>query len=246
MRVTLTALIVIVGCTAIGGAAPRGADNTLPKLKVEKAPSEAAVVRPLVPLGQLVEETPDGSQVLGLYQGARTIIDVEEANASIKAQVAKAQTIVSGLARLHAANVNTCENADAAQIDAIGHKAKALSAMLVRVDGELTKSLSAMRHKVEAERPGSIRAREDVNRLELATYELGRLRVQAQEVAKGVERLAVSIRRMSGSCAPTPIPALFAERPAPVSAALPARRPQAFSTRRSIKPASAPGPRFGW
>jgi hypothetical protein len=240
MRVTLTALIVIVGCTAIGGAAPRDADNTLPKLKVEKAPSEAAVVRPLVPLGQLVEETPDGAQVLGLYQAARTILDVEEANASVNAQVAKAQTIASDLARLHAANVNSCENADAAQIDTISHKTKTLSAMLVRVDGELTKSLAAMRHKVEAERHGSIRARENVNRLELATYELGRLRVQAQEVAKGVERLAASIRRMSSSCAPTPIPALFAEPAAPVSIVLPARR------QRSIKPASAPGSRFGW
>src|SRR5262249_25718082 len=173
MRVTLTALIVIVGCIAIGGAAPRGTDDTLPKLKVEKAPSEAALVRPLVPLGQLVEETPDGTQIIGLYQAARTIMDVEEANANVKAQVAKAQTIASDLARLQASNGNSCENADAAQIEAIGHKAKALSAILVRVDGELTKSLAAMRHKVETERPGSIRAREDVNRLELATHELG-------------------------------------------------------------------------
>src|SRR5262249_15544341 len=103
MRVTLTSLIVIVGCTAIGGAAPRGADDALPKLRVEKASSEAAVIPPLVPLEQLVEETPDGAQIIGLYQAARTIMDVEEANASVKAQIAKAQTIVSDLARLHAA-----------------------------------------------------------------------------------------------------------------------------------------------
>jgi hypothetical protein len=235
MRVILTTLIVIVGCTAIGGVASRGTDNTLPKLKVEKAPSEAAVVRPLVPLGQLVEETPDGAQVIGLYQAARTIMDVEEANASVKAQVVKAQIIASDLARLHASRVNSCENTDAAQIDAIGHKAKALSAILVRVDGELTKSLAAMRHKVEAERPRSIRAIEDVNRLELATHELGRLRVQVQEVAKGVEGLGVSIRRISSSCTPTPLPALFAERAAPVSVVLPARQ------QRSFKRASAPG-----
>jgi hypothetical protein len=209
-------------------------------LKIENAPSEAAVVRPLVPLGQLAEETPDGAQIIGLYQAARTVMDVEEANASVKAQVVKAQIIASDLARLHAANVNSCENADAAQIDSIGHKAKALSAILVRVDGELTKSLAAMRHKVEAERPRSIRAIEDVNRLELATHELGRLRVQAQEVAKGIERFGVSIRRISSSCAPIPLPALFAERAAPVSAVLPAR-PQ-----RSIKRASAPAGSRGW
>src|SRR6266404_2708176 len=56
-----------------------------------------------------------------------------------------------------------------------------------------------MRQKIERERPGSTRAREDVNRLVPAAHELSRMRLQAQEIAKGVEGLGVRIRTNSAS-----------------------------------------------
>lgn len=49
------------------------------------------------------------------------------------------------------------------------------------------------RPKVEAERPSSIRAKEDLNRFVLAAHELGRLRVQTQEIGKSNEGLGVSL-----------------------------------------------------
>jgi capsid protein len=240
MRVTLIVLAVITGCTGVGGAAPRSPVDSSPP----KAPIEA--IRPLVSLEQLVNDMPDAAQVIGLYQAARTVSDVEAANANVKAQVAKVQAIATDLARLHAATSNSCQDTDASQINAIGQKVKVLSVTLARVDGELTKSLAAMPHKVEAERPTSIRAKEDVNRLELATHELGRLQVQAQEVAKGVKNLGASIRRTATSCIPTPVPAMFAERGSPTNIAIPARRPPSLSNRRGMKPVNASAPRLPW
>jgi hypothetical protein len=235
MRVPLIAFIVIVGCTAVGGAVQRSPDESPPlKLKVEKAPIEA--MRQSVPLEQLVDETPDGAQVIRLYQAARTVTDVEAANANVKAQVIKVQTIATDVGRLHAAAIRSCEETEAPQINAIGQKVKALSAILVRVDSELTKSLATMRHKLEVERAASTRAKEEVNRLVLATHELGRLRLQAQEIAKTIESFGVGLQKTAASCAPTPVPPLFAEGS---NVTVPARRPPP-PTRPAIKSVHRP------
>jgi response regulator RpfG family c-di-GMP phosphodiesterase len=243
MRVPLIALIVIVGCTAVGGAAQKSpADNPPLKLKVEKAPIEA--MRPSVPLEQLVDETPDGAQIIMLYQAARTVVDIEAANANVKAQVAKVQTIATDIARLHTAAAKACEDSETTQIDAIALKAKAFSATVVRVENELTKSLATMRQKQEAERPASIRAKEDVNRFSLATHELVRLRVQVQEIAKTIDSFGVSLRKLAASCTPMQVLPLFAERVVPSNVPVPARRPP--TTRPAIKPPTNLAPRFAW
>ena len=244
MRSALLSFIAVVGCAAAVGASPKSADNALPIPATGKAADEAAVIRPLVPLAQLIDETPDGAEVIEMYQAARTIADVEAANANVRAQVTVAQTIASDVGRLHIATTKSCEDAEASQIDAIALKAKAFSTTLVRVDDELTKSLVTLRQKVEAERNASTKAKEDVNRLLLAVHELGRLRVQALEIVKSVEGLGFSMRSKAASCLPTPLPPLFAERVAPANVALPGRRAPSFSTRRTMKPASAPAPRF--
>jgi hypothetical protein len=248
MRVGLISLITIVGCAAAVGAAQKSTDDkTAPSMEAQKAPNEALLTRPIVPLAELIDQIPDGGQVIGLYQASRTVRDVEVANENVKAQVTKAQSIASDVARLHAAAIKSCEGAETSQIEAIAIKARSLSATLVRVDGELTKSLAAMRQKVETEKPGSTRAKEDVNRFVLATHELGRLRVQAQEIAKSVESLGGSISATSVSCVPTPVPPLFAEPDAPAKVGAPASRSPSLSPRRGTKPTTTTSvPRFPW
>jgi hypothetical protein len=184
MRVGLISLITIVGCAAAVGAAQKSTDDrTAPSMGAQKAPNEALLNSPLVPLAQLIDQTPDGGQVIELYKAAHTVRDVEVANEM---------------------------------------------------------------QKVETEKPGSSRAKEDVNRLVLATHELGRLRVQAQEIAKSVESLGGSIRATSVSCVPTPVPPLFAERDAPSKVGVPASRPPSLSPRRVTKPTTTMAPRFSW
>jgi hypothetical protein len=216
-------------------------------MQAQKTPDEALLTRPMVPVAELIDQTPDGGQVIGLYQASRTVRDVEVANENVKAQVNKAQSIAADVARLHAAAIKSCEGGEASQIEAIAIKARSFQATLVRVDGELTKSLAAMRQKVETEKPGSTRAKEDVNRLVLATHELGRLRVQAQEIAKSVEGLGVNMRTTAASCTPTPVPPLFTERDASSKVGAPASRPPSLSPRRVTKPRTTTAvPRFPW
>jgi Spy/CpxP family protein refolding chaperone len=246
VRVGLISLIAIVGCVATVGAAPRSADDkVLPSADAQKAVNETLITRPIVPLDQLIDQTPDGSLVVELYQTVRTVRDVEAANENVKAQVIKAQSIAANVARLHAASFKSCD-VSAPQIETIANKARGFSTTLVRVDSELTKSLATMRQKIEREKPGSTRAREDVNRLVLAAHELGRLRVQAQEIAKSVEGLGVSIRTTAASCTPTPVPPLFAERDAPSTIGTPASRSPLLSPKRAAKPATTPARRFSW
>jgi hypothetical protein len=248
MRVGLIFLIAIVGCVATVGAAPRNSDDRAQPNMELKAPfiNEVPVIRPMVTLDQLIDQTPDGDQVIGLYQAVRTVQDVEAANESVKAQVIKAQSIAADVARLHAATFKSCEGSEAPQVEAIATKARAFSAALVRVDGELTKSLAAMRQKVETEMPGSTRAKEDVNRLVLATNEFGRLRVQAQEIAKSIEGVGVSIRTTTASCMPTPVPPLFVERDTPSNVGAPVSRSPSPSPKRATKPTTSVPPRFSW
>jgi hypothetical protein len=207
-------------------------------------PSEAAISRPIVPLDQLVDQVPDGGHIVELYQAARTVQDVEAANATVKAQVNKAQSIAADVARVHAADFKSCADGDVARVQAIGAKTRGLSVTLVQIDSERTNSLAAMQQKATTGVPASTRAKEDVNRFMLATHELGRFRVQAQEIAKTVESLGVVIRATAAPCTPTPLPPLFADRDSPPIAAAPANRAPTSSpkgTNRSVSPA-APSP----
>jgi hypothetical protein len=246
VRVGLISLITIVGCVAAVGAAPRSADDRVPpSTDAQKALNETLITRPIVPLDQLIDQTPDGGQVIELYQTVRTVRDVEAVNENVKAQVIKAQSIAADVARLHAATFKSCDVSQAPEIETIAGKARRFSTTLVRVDGELTKSLATMRQKIETEKPGSIRAREDVNRLVLAAHELGRLRVQAQEIAKSVEGLGISIRTKAASCTPTPVPPLFAERDTPSAVGTSVRR-SLSSPKRVSKPTATLAPRSVW
>jgi hypothetical protein len=216
-----------------------------PSTDVLKALNETPVTRPTVPLDQLIDQIPDGGIVIELYKGVRMVRDVEAANEYVKVQVIKAQSIAADVARLHAASFKSCDGSEAPQIEMIANKARGLSTTLVRVDSELTKSLTATRQNAEMERPSSTRAKEDVNRLVLAAHELGRLRVQAQEIAKSVEGLSVSIRAAAGSCTPTSVPPLFAERDTPSTVGTPASR-SPLSPKRVSKPTTKLTPRFAW
>ena len=244
VRVRLLSLIAIVGCVATVGASPKSADDrVLPSRDALKALSETPITSQTVPLDELIDQTPDGSIVIELYKGVRNVRDIESVNGYVKAQVIKAQSIAADIARLHAATFKSCEGQEAPQIEAIANKARGFSTTLARVDGELTKTLTAMRHEVEVERPGSTRAKEDLNRFVLAAHELGRLRVQAQEIAKSVQGLAASIHTRAASCTPTPVPPLFAERDAATVGAATGRSPTLSPKR---KPSTTQAPRFSW
>ena len=127
MRAGLMPLIVIV--TAVIGAGPSRSEEP-----------------------RLADKTPDGAQLIDLYKAARTVADVEAANGKVKDEVLTAQSVASDLARLHAAKMTVCEDVEASHLEASAAKARAFSATLIRIDGELTKSLAAMRQKLATER----------------------------------------------------------------------------------------------
>ncbi|WP_445219367.1 hypothetical protein ACKWRH_03715 [Bradyrhizobium sp. Pa8] len=200
--------------------------------------NETPITPPTVTLNQLIDEVPDGEIVIELYKGVRTMRDIEAANEYVKAQVIKAQSIVADIARLHAATFSSCDGLEAPQTEAITRKARHFLSTLVRVDRELANSLAATQQEVESERPGSFRAKEDLNRLVLAVHELGRLRVQAEEIAKALGSLGAGIHAAYASCRSTSVLPLFAERDAPAVGS-PERRSQALSPKSAIKPASS-------
>ena len=211
MRAGLMPLILIV--TAVMGAGPSRSEEP-----------------------RLADKTPDGAQLIDLYKSARTVADVEAANGKVKDEVLIVQSVASDLARLHATKMTVCKEVEASHLEASAAKARAFSAALIRIDGELTRSLAAMRQKLATERSASTRAKDDVNRLTVAAHELGRLNLQTQELAKAIQGVARNIHSAAASCQPTPIPPLFAEggtssrRVVSISRSLPARR----------RPANAP------
>lgn len=247
MRAGLISLVAMVGCVATVDAAPRSADDKVrPGGDALNALNETPITGPSVPLDQLVDQIPDAGVVIELYKAVRTVQDVEAANEYVKAQVSRAQSIAADIARLHAAAFKSCEGWEAPKIDAVATKARSLATVLVRVDTEFARTLAVTRQEVEAERPRSIRAKEEVNRLILAAHELGRLRVQAQEITKSVEGLGVSLRSAVVACTPTTVPPLFAERDAHSTGGIPERRSPVLSPKRVTKPTATAAPRGTW
>lgn len=246
MRAGLLSLTVVIGCFATVGAPPGGAED---KLFVgsnnQRSVKEALIDRPIIPMEQLIDQTPDGSEIIELYRSARTVRDVEAANENTQAQVMKVQSIAADVARLHAATFKSCDGSEAPRIETIAKKARDFSAALGRVDIELTKSLAATRQKVEAERSLSIRAREDVNRFVLAQHRLGSLRMQAQEMTKAIDSLGASIHVVEGSCTPTSVDPLFAERDTHLVGAS-VSQSTSLSQKRVTKAKPAQAPRFSW
>ena len=229
MRARLIALLV-AGATVVVASPGRPEDWTPPR------PRQIAAQSAIAPLRQLVEQIPDGAELIDLYKAARTVADVEAANGKVKDEVLKVQSVASDLARLHVAKMTVCEEVEASHLEASAAKARAFSATLTRIDGELTRSLAAMRQKLATERSASTRAKDDVNRFAAAAHEFGKLNLLTQEVAKAIQGVAQNIHSMAASCQPTPIPPLFAEggtssrRVVSISRSLPARR----------RPANAP------
>lgn len=238
MRVGLITLTATIVCVAAVGAAPKLTDEQIPpRTGDEKVKIETVITRPIRLLDELVDQIPDGSLVIELYQSVRNIRDVEAVNEHVKAQVNTAQSVATDVARSHEGILKSCDGSDSLKIEAIALKARAFSATLARVDGELTNALAATRQIVEAERPGSIKAKEDINRFVLAAHELGRLRVQATEIAKAIDGLSVSIRTTLTSCTATPVAPLFAMRDVlPLGGQ--ARQFPSMKQKRAFKPAT--------
>lgn len=238
MRAGLLCLIAAIVCVTAVGAAPKLADEQIPpRTGDEKVKTETVITRPIRLLDELVDQIPDGALLIELYQSVRNIRDVEAVNEHVKAQVNKAQSVAADVARLHDGILKSCDDSDSPKIEVIALKARAFSTTLARVDDELTKALAATRQIVEAERPSSVKAKEDMNRFVLAAHELGRLRVQATEIAKAIEGLSVSIRTTLTSCTATPVAPLFAMRDV-LHLGGQARQSPSMKQKRVIKPAT--------
>jgi hypothetical protein len=236
VRIRLMAVILVAAGASVIGAAPGAAEDRTAPRGHAAASIQTVSSNPITHLSQFADQTPDGSQLIELYKAARTVADVEAANARVKDQVLQAQSVGSELVRLHAAKMTACENVDASHVDATAGKATAFSATLIKIEQEITKSLSTMRQKVAAERSVSTRAKDDVNRYAVAAHEFSRLNLQTQEITKAIQSVARNIRTAAQSCMPTPIPPLFVEGSTPPSGVISARR--SHPTRRK-RPANA-------
>lgn len=210
MRASLIALIVITGASVISITPSRSEDRTPRRAHAESLTQNTASSQ-VAPLSQLLDQAPDGAQLIDLYKAARTVTDVEAANGIVKEEVRRAQSFETDLARLHAAKMAACEVLEASDLEGAVAKARAFSATLIRIDGELTKSLAAMRQKLATERSTSTRAKDDVNRFTVAALELGRLNLHTQELTGSIRDVARNVRAAAASCLPTPIPPLFAD-----------------------------------
>jgi hypothetical protein len=204
VRARLMALL-LAGATVVVAGPGRPENRTL------RQPRQIAGQSAAAPLSRLVEQLPDGADLIDYYKAARTVADVETANEKVKGEVGRSQSVASDLARLHAARMAMCEGVEQSHLEATVTKVRTFSAILTRIDGELTKSLGTMRQSVAADRSTSTRAKDDVNRYMVAVHELGRLNVQTQELAKAIQGMARSIKTAAASCDPTPIPPLFAQ-----------------------------------
>ena len=221
MRIRVIALSVIVAGVAIVGASTgRPEDRT-----AARSPQIAAQTV-VAPLPRLIEQLPDGAELIDLYKAARTVTDVEAANGKVKDQVKVAQAVASDLVRLHDAKTNLCEDVEQSHLEATTVKAKAFSDALAPIDSELTKSLATMRQRVAVERPTLTRAKDDVNRFTVAAHELSKLNVHTRELARAIEGVARNIRTTAASCLPTPIPPLFADTDAPRRRVVSVSRPR--------------------
>ena len=83
MRARSIALYVIAaGAIVIGSSPGRPEDRTL--FRSHQIAAQSAIA----PLSQLVEQIPDGAELIDLYKAARTVADVETANGKVKGEVA--------------------------------------------------------------------------------------------------------------------------------------------------------------
>jgi hypothetical protein len=62
--------------------------------------------------------------LIDFYKAARTVADVEAANAKVKDQVVRAQAVASDLVRLHDAKMNGCEDVEQSHLEATAAKAR--------------------------------------------------------------------------------------------------------------------------
>jgi len=100
---------------------------------------------------------------------------------------------------------------DVSRLNATAARARAFSATLARIDGALMGSLAAMRRSLANERHVSTRAKDEADRYTVAVHDFGRLKIQAQELAKAIYVVTRNVRSLEASCQPPLIPPLFSE-----------------------------------
>jgi hypothetical protein len=200
----ISALVVITDCCLDNAGAESPTLVPITRLPAQRLPQP--------PLSELAVEMPDGGDIVDLYKAAETVTSIQDANRAVEAEIDKASSIVSGISALHSALIASCENqVDLASINVIGAKTKSLGTTVARVEREVMRSLTIMRKAVAGGSMASQRTKDAVEQYVIAAHTLGQLRVQAQEIDKTTNGLAVSIRRTATeNCDPPMIPRLFA------------------------------------
>src|SRR5271166_1603480 len=90
VRARLMALLM-AGATVVVAGPGRSESWMAPR------PGQIAAQSAIVPLSLLVGQLPDGADLIDYYKAARTVADVETANAKVKAELGRAQLVASDL-----------------------------------------------------------------------------------------------------------------------------------------------------
>jgi hypothetical protein len=158
-------------------------------------------------LPALVEVAPDGRDLIPAFRNAEYVDDVLAAVDMVKGQLSKAREVQSALDRLHR-EIIRCEptiSMDAANsqhIEKIGLRLRSFANVLADINAEMKKSIESMRQKVRSEKPSTLafKTKGDITQFEGAAVEFGKLFVEAQEMAKTLDTLAVDLPTTLASC----------------------------------------------
>lgn len=189
---------------------------------------------------------PDTARITQIYRDARTIDDIVRANDFVKGEVSKAGAMRGYLSKLHNAIALSCDAAGQLHtplIESIAAKTGALGVSLADIDARMVNSL-AQQKKAAAAVQGSYRSAQDAKTYEGRYAEFKIASVNAQEIAKSVDRLSANIKSVAASCRPSTIPPLF-ETKADVRASEDPRQPpqqQPQTAQRATVPTPLPPP----
>jgi hypothetical protein len=154
---------------------------------------------------------PDTARITQIYRDARTIDDIVRATDFVKGEVSKAGAMRSYLSKLHNAIALSCDAAGQLHtplIESMTAKTAALGVSLADIDARMVNSL-AQQKKATAALQGSYRSAQQVKTYEGRYAEFKIASVNAQEIAKSVDRLSSNIKSVAASCRPSTIPPLF-------------------------------------
>jgi hypothetical protein len=163
----------------------------------------------------LIEAMPNGAGVLAPYASAKTISQIKSANTHFRKEIMQGRLVEMDLGKIHLVAMQSCEIADQidrGQIDAIADKARAFKDVADDVDGRIRKSIAEMKRLLDRPGAGTYRLKHDTDEYEAAYAEFAQLRLEIQEVVKGLDKLAAAMPEAKDICRPSAIPPLINDK----------------------------------